>query len=228
MKNILNFQKFEESYLKGSRQPMYHFTYDIFPIISSDEFKMRNTSARKALGREWSNSWTRNIDFSDASSFYIIEADADKLKNDGIRFYPVDEWALPTNHNIPVDRKSLKSKHFGKSNFDKVKLGKRGTKHGLDLPKIPLIFGLETEFEERTYKNIKNLGKYIISIMIEDDVINYKYSTYNSNKNLIAEYLKKYPHIRIKSFNKNNRKKQVDITDKFIQTGVKKPSTMIF
>lgn len=103
MKNILDFQKFEESYLKGSRQPMYHFTYSINPIIASDEFRMRNTAARKALGREWSNSWTRNIDFSDASGCYIIEVDSDKLKNDGIIFYPVLLDAVTTpNHNFPI------------------------------------------------------------------------------------------------------------------------------
>lgn len=225
MKNILDFQKFEESYLKGSRQPMYHFTYSINPIIASDEFRMRNTAARKALGREWSNSWTRNIDFSDASGCYIIEVDSDKLKNDGIIFYPVDEWALSRSHKNPVDRNKIRSIHFGKSNFDKVKLGKRGTKHGLDLPKIPLLFGLETEFEERTYKDIKNLGKYIISIMIDRSNLDY---VMTREKHNISEYLKKYPHIRIKSFDGDNRRKQVDITDKFIETNVKKPSTIIF
>lgn len=227
MKNILNFQKFEESYLKGSRQPMYHFTYDIFPIISSDEFKMRNTSARKALGREWSNSWTRNIDFSDASSFYIIEVDSDKLKNDGIIFYPVNEPGLPMDFKGKISPTGRGN--YTKSQFPHFKSGRRGTKHGLDLPKK---FTLETEFEERTYKDIKNLGKYIISIMInEDDIINHKYSSYNRNlifKNLITEYLKKYPHIRIKSFNKNNRRQQVDITNEFIKTDVKKASTMLF
>lgn len=47
-------------------------------------------------------------------------------------------------------------------------------------------------------------------------------------KHNISEYLKKYPHIRIKSFDGDNRRKQVDITDKFIETNVKKPSTIIF
>lgn len=50
----------------------------------------------------------------------------------------------------------------------------------------------------------------------------------NRGKHNISEYLKKYPHIRIKSFDDDNRRKQVDITDKFIETNVKKSPTIIF
>jgi len=212
MVNILNFQKFEESYLKGGRQPMCHFlSYGIVDILNSDMFKMKNTAVRKSRGRNYSNSWTRNIDFTNdgGNDQFIIEVDADKLRNDGIRFHPVDELSLPV---------ARKAKHLGKSNFSKIKSGVRWTKHGLDLPMGGLETpSLELEFEERTYKDIKNLGRYIISIMIDRDSLSKfdSISYYSNIKDVISNYLKRYPHIRIKSFDQKNRRIQSDITHIF-------------
>ena len=208
---ILRFSEFiSESYLSGSRQPMYHKMglYSLDTVLKSDTFKRK--APVKPKNGILSNSWTRSIyygymDGSMVSTDVILEVDADKLRNDGIRFYPVDEWALSS-------KKSTRDNHYGKSNFDKVKSGKRGTLHNLKLSKNAI---LETEFEERTYKDIKNLGKYIISIGIQSNFIRIM------SKKTLQIYLKKYDHIKIYSFENKNPRNRKDITDKFTSVGKK-------
>lgn len=201
---IFRFQQFNESYLSGSRQPMYHMIgsyYSLRSIIESDTFKMKSPVRPK--NGPLSNSWTRNLDFGDGilhKASIILEVDVDKLLKDGIKFYPVDEWALGQSYS------STKTSQLGKSNFSAIKSGKRGTKHGLKLPKEPM---LETEFEERTYQDIKNLGKYIISIRISEDI------SVKRDHEMIKSYLEKYPHIKIVTFNINNRRKLKDITSEY-------------
>lgn len=79
------------------------------------------------------------------------------------------------------------------------------------MPKNPL---LETEFEERIYKDVKNLGKYIIKIYINRDFESFLKN--NRNVSLIKQYLEKYPHIKIFS-HRNDILKVVDVTDKIQQ-----------
>jgi hypothetical protein len=191
----------EESYLEGSRQPLYHLTYRLGAILDSDLLKCGKPS-RSTHGKDKSISVTRNIDFSHdgLGISEIIELDADKLIRAGIRPYPADELGSVIKQD--------KTRNFSKSNFDEVKSGKRGTKHGLDLPTDPV---LETEFEERIFQDIPNLGRYVMSISLE---IN-KLHGYPELKNKISEYLKKYPHIKVFEFNQENRRKRTDITYRF-------------
>ena len=203
---ILRFSEFiSESYLSGSRQPMYHKMglYSLDTVLKSDTFKRK--APVKPKNGILSNSWTRSIyyGYMDIISIgVILEVDADKLRNDGVRFYPVDEWALSS-------KKSTRDNHYGKSNFDKVKSGKRGTLHNLKLSKTAI---LETEFEERTYKDIKNLGKYIISIGIQSNLIQ---TIPKSTILTLQNYLQKYDHIKIYSFENKNPRNRTDVTDKF-------------
>ena len=204
----------EESYLGGSRQPLYHLTTRFVDILDSDLLRCGKPT-RVTHGKDKSISVTRNIDFSHdgAGISEIIELDADKLMRAGIRPYPADELGSVIKQD--------KTRNFSKSNFDEVKSGKRGTKHGLDLPTDPV---LETEFEERIFQDIPNLGRYIMSINLERS---------NSNRNRaleieskISEYLKKYPHIKVFEYEPENRRKRTDITYRFEDTQVGVPQNV--
>ena len=200
-----------ESYLEGSRQPIYHITRHLYDILKTDLLKC-NKPARTSHGKDKSISLTRNIDFSDVPSNEIIELDVDKLINSGIKTYPVDEWAWK-NGKRNLDTINL-SRNLSKSGFDEFKKGNRGTKHNLDLPKE---FKLETEFEERIYKDITNLGKYIISLNFRQEPSRGIYDT-SGDFGVVKDYLQKYPHIKVYLMDKDNRRKRTDITYKFVET----------
>lgn len=197
-----------ESYLLGSRGPLYHFTSSLDMIIKSDSLEVHKP-ARSSHAKEKSISLTRNILFFEymicGLNNCIIKLDTDKLIIDGYIPYPIDEWAwLDGKPNIDF----IKNKSLSKSYFPKIKQGKRTLKHNLNLP-MHNGDKLGIEYEERIFKNINNLGKYIISISIVGD--------YNKEF-YITDYLKKYQHIKIYSIpNTNNVLKQVDITKNFEQ-----------
>lgn len=204
----------DESYLGGSRQPLYHVTYRLYDILKTDLLKCGKPS-RTSHGSSKSISLTRNIDFGhDGADFLneenldeMIELDVDKLRNSGIKTYPVDEWAWKDGkRNLDV----IKKVNFIKSNFDEVKSRRRGTKHNLDLPKEPI---LETEFEERIYQDITDLGKYLISL-------NFVKEPGAGDFDVVRNYLIKYPHIKIYLMDKDNRRKKTDITYKFVDSKV--------
>lgn len=199
---VKNFYEFiNESYLKGSRAPLFHFTSRLKEILKSDKLKVSKPS--RSTHKEKSISLTRNIDYQDVLRYYCIELDSDKLYNNGYVSYPVDElgWS------------GVKLKHKGnyiKSNFDSIKKGKRGTKHNLNLPKGSDIV-LETEFEERIYKDINNIGKYIIAIYI-----NIRHSIFmESDIEEIKNFLTKYPHIKILKVINNDFRNTIEITHQF-------------
>jgi len=191
---IKKFEDFiNEAYLKGGRQPVYHFTstYGLQGILESDILKTSKPS-RQSHGYDKSISLTRSIYYGDSLNDFCLELDSDRLLRDGYKIYPVDEWAWKGGKPNKV---AIKDFNFIKSNFPEVKSGKRGTKHGLDLPKNPI---LETEFEERIYKNVENIGKYIIKIYISDSKMKYLVSPDLTSYHVIfAKYLEKYPHIEI-------------------------------
>lgn len=186
-----------ESYLKGSRQPLYHYTsnYGITKILSDDLLKTSLVSRPKGTK---AICLTRNPYFTHDGGVKTsprIVLDYDKLIRDGYRSHPVDEIGIAARG---MDRNLIKS------NFKEIKSGTRGTKHGLDLPKNPK---LETEFEERIYKDIKNLGNYIISI---------DFTKIPNSINEIKSYLDKYPHIIVNVYDSENRHKVTDITNKIL------------
>lgn len=204
----------EESYLGGSRQPLYHLTTRFVAILDSDLLRCGKPT-RVTHGKDKSISVTRNIDFSHdgAGISEIIELDADKLMRAGIRPYPADELGSVIKQD--------KTRNFSKSNFDEVKSGKRGTKHGLDLPTDPV---LETEFEERIFQDIPNLGRYIISINLERSNSNRSRALEIESK--ISEYLKKYPHIKVFEYDPENRRRRTDITYRFKDAQVDVPQNV--
>jgi hypothetical protein len=197
-----------EAYLKGGRGPIYHFTssYNFLQILKSDILKISKPS--RSTHKEKSISFTRNIDFMDARKDYCFELDVDKLIMNGYKPLPVDEIGW-------VSGKVKGGKSYIKSNFDSIKKGVRGTKHNLNLPKLSKnidifnpssdVVTLETEFEERIYKDIEKLGKYIISIYVN-------YNNYDYIEN-IKSYLLKYPHIKVHKVIDNDFRKTKEITD---------------
>lgn len=193
----------EESYISGSRQPLYHLTRSLKNILVTDLLKCGKPS-RTSHGSDKSISLTRSIDYGH-DGYYgdIIELDVDKLRKSGIKSYPVDEWAWKSGKR---NTDAISKVNFIKSNFDEVKSGKRGTKHNLDLPKSPI---LETEFEERIYKDINDLGKYIISLNLSKEPI--------LDFDVVYNYIKKYPNIKVYLIDKDNRRKRTDITYKFVE-----------
>lgn len=203
---IFNFEEFvNESYLKGSRAPIYHYTrrYAFSKILDSDTLKLGRPS-REIRNNGKATALTRNPYYThDGASLnsprFVL--DLDKLKNDGIRSYPVDEIG------IAMKQGGMTNKNFSKSNFDEVKSGKRGTAHGLDLPETP---ALETEFEERIYKDVPNLSKYIISIDLATEPD-------NSLKQELKKYLQKYPHIVINLYDTKKRHQVTDITKQILE-----------
>lgn len=205
IKKFNDFVLEELAYLSGHRQPLYHFTYRLKAVLETDMLKMGNPT-RGAFGKNKSISVTRNPDFSDAGHIFL-ELDYTKLYNDGYKALPVDEWAWGTDakpsHRNP-SRVTNKVTNYGKSQFPEVLSGRRGTKHGTNIPHKVGI--LETEFEERFLTDIKDLGKYIISINFP--------STENYTE-VLRTYLKKYPHIKVYNIDKDNHRKKVEITEQY-------------
>ncbi len=203
-------QFIEESYLEGSRAPLYHITHKLAAILASDTLKMGKPS-RASHGNEKSISLTRNIDFTnDGFIMDILEIDSDALRKAGIKSYPVDEimWDSGKRNDYVVKVK----RNLSKSGFDEFKKGMRGTKHGTDMPKE---WSLEYEYEERIYQDVENLGRYIMSISLRD-IPNVFFV------NEMSAYLEKYPHIRVFLIEGKNARKRKDITDMFVKTKSKK------
>lgn len=203
IKKFNEFISEELAYLAGHRQPLYHFTQRLNSILDDDMLKLGNP-ARGSHGKTKAICVTRNPDFSEHGSTYI-ELDYSKMLNDGYKAYPVDEWAWLRNGT--QNKEAIKHYNFNKSQFPEVLSGRRGTKHGTNIPhKLGM---LETEFEERFYTDIKNIGKYIISINFDR----------NRNQDYkLEKYLKEYPHIKVYNVDKDNHRKKVEITDKIINT----------
>lgn len=207
IKKFNDFVLEELSYLSGHRQPLYHFTFRLKAVLDTDMLKMGNPT-RGSFGKTKSISVTRNPDFAEHGHIFF-ELDNTKLYNDGYKAVPVDEWAWSREgkpaHHIP-SRITNKVTNFGKSQFPEVLSGRRGTKHGLKTLQHKAI--LETEFEERFFTDIKDLGKYIISINFPSDGGGVDLVT-------LRKYLEKYPHIKVYNIDKDNHRKKVEITDKY-------------
>lgn len=201
---IKNFKEFvNESYLKGGRMPLYHFTARTYDIIKSDRLKV-SIAAEEYKDYKKSLSLTRNYFFYDYMGYDRIELDTDLLIKYGYKPTPVDEVALP-------ERGRTKNINLSKSNIDSFRKAKRGTRHNIKtLPHVKDVI-LEYEFEERIFKDIEKLGRFIISIVYCKT--NYQHKS-NLEKNKFSDYLEKYPHIKIYSYS-DDIHKLTDETQEF-------------
>ena len=196
---IYNFSEFvNESYLKGGRQPIYHSTYHFVNILESDILKV-NKPTFDDKSKEYI-SFTRNRGFQE-HGFKKFMLDADLLIKDGYVPKPVDELGTALMKAKPHRKEEYKE--YTKSNPES-----RLVNHNIEDLKTGVMFSKEAEYEERIYKNITNLGKYVIEIVLDNKYLN-KY------KPELTQYIEKYPHIIV-----TNEKGDVLFSKKDIKTKV--------
>lgn len=203
---IKNFNTFvNESYLKGSRQPIYHLTAVRFiaGILNSDSL-MTSVPTFTNERYEKSLSLTRDKDIYLHFDEVCFELDYDKLLNDGYKAHPVDEFYL--GGDSPRKEKNPETKSRINQN--------RGGKHGIDSidksePLIPF------EYEERIYKSIRNLSKYLISIQLKEKALPLMYKKTGTTIAL-RKYLNNHTGVKLyKTSNESFRKNIEDITHNF-------------
>lgn len=176
---ILKFDEFSllsEKYLETGKQPLFHKTSfsRASNIMSEDTLKTTTDS--------WSDggfiSFTRNINFKHYNDNVIFEIDVDKLKSR----YKMGSINIPGY---------VLSNNYRKGNDpnDKFKRYGKGEPYFLDI--------VDDESEERVYKNIKNLGKYIKNIYLT--IPNFK--EYKQLQDVLIEYIKKYKDIKVYHYN---------------------------
>ena len=219
---ILNFVDFiTEKYLEGSREPLYHLVGNLKGVLESDMLKIKE-QVRNVPGKGHSVCFTRSPYFRHDSthSKQRLVLDTDKLIIDGYKPIPIDEVGVSGG-----GKKTWANSKEGPYNKWSMPWIRRGRKPFNDVEGISNIDNnamLEFEFEERIYKEIKNLGKYIISIDLVDGQTN--------SRNAIEKYLEKYPHIKINSFPKDvkNARQTTDITEQFIKVESPKKHIKVF
>lgn len=214
----------EMSRVDSGRHLIYHYTRYLSDILKTDLLKSRVPSRQSTDRNEGKSiSFTRNPDYDDVWSSIRLVFDTDYLKRYGIRVFPVDEWAYSKPYTSSEERRkklARSSINAIKSNFPMVKAGKRGTAHGIEgLSKLKDVT-LQTEFEERVYQDIPNLGKYIMFIDIGGN------ENINNFKEVISEYLKKYPHIKVRSFDPIKKYLTKNITEEFTKVESPKSSEL--
>lgn len=200
MKILKFFDYINESYLKGNLQPLYKYVYHINEIMKSDLLKISDVAADYNNTNIKSMSLTRSIYYTmdDESLIYArLVLDMDKLKTDGYISKPYDEIGMLIGKKKDYIHKKFYPKYSG-NDQQVTRVVRNNVGYNTDLP-----FTIETEYEERIFKDIKNIGKYIISIQYGDDR--------NIKENIICEYLKKYPHIKIEKYDKKQRWKIKEI-----------------
>ena len=181
--------------------PLYHYTSNkLEKILKSDSLIKKDPYKGKECV-----CFTRDPLYSyDGGIYPRLKLDQNKLRIDGYIPKPIDEFGDEKLGNIKdsTDRKHIKSPFHGTT---------------------------EWEFEERIYKTIKNLGKYIISIQIpksseksirisgivNDNVWQTQWYSPEGYIKLpfIETYLKKYPHIKFEYYNIEKRWKTTPITE---------------
>jgi len=174
-----------ESYLKSGRYLLYHTIYPsrhAKMVMDDDEFKIGTVSrGPKGICMSRSINWTNQL----SNSFRFV-LDSDLLVRGGYKPYPLQELIYKGLGSTEV---RIPKQNVWKGNLDFYKSSKRTTPHGVgNLPDHKKSI-METEFEERILKNIKNAGKYIVYI---------DFTTYPTGEMLdsLIKYLEKYPHIK--------------------------------
>lgn len=197
-----------ESYLKGSRQPLYHFTNNLINIMKDDTLK-----PFKAADNKISISFTRCLYSEEFSTETRIVLNSDKLKDDGYKIFPYDEVGNILTKNPKKCKNKLKG--YSKANPNK-KIRSIINKVGYEWDKSN---SLEWEYEERCFTEIKNIGKYIIAIDLTKNKMNFL-----KNNKIFNDYLKKYSNIKIILLknNKYDRRTQFDKEKRKIITNKEK------
>ena len=195
-----------------NRQPLYHYTFSL-KWVYSDYFKIDEPAySKRNIGK--SLSLTRSLTFSEHGSIRIV-LNTDLLIRAGYIPKPVCELGIAI---------SMCNKN---TNTSKVNYHFRLPEHNVDSLKdfkdsfMKKSYPMQIEYEERIYKQIENLGKYIISVDLIEKDFNYYI------KDDFFEYVNKYPHIKLFIIDENHLyiKKEVNGTD-YINVKMKDNSTV--
>lgn len=162
-------------------------------MIETDQLNVGNPAYSKNRKRRFHPDQLKSISLTRSSSFVYrtnrIVLDADKLRLDGYIPEPFDEYGFAVSVNGSDLSKGGKSTHW--NNLKSVI-------HGLNVYKGNPRIGEDEEYEERIYKDILNIGKYIIYIDVKElKAFNMPY---------IINYIKKYPHIKVRKLDYNKIK----------------------
>ena len=160
------------------RQDLYHTTSNL-DWVFTDLFKIRDPAFKRKEHGD-SMSLTRSRFFTEHGVTKIV-LNTDLLHLKGYIAHPVDELGT-----VCVVQKN--GKHSGKHNYLF-----RHPVSNIKLPPLEKQLDLQIEYEERIYKPITNLGRYIRCIEFTEKA----YDEYRYDKNLF-EFLQKYPHINLK------------------------------
>jgi hypothetical protein len=184
-----------ESYLKGHRSPLYHFTKNLFKLIEDDILNPGQPTFPKNIK---AICLTRFPGYTEAGS-NRLQLDTDKLIKAGFKPYPVDEMGLGISGKLKKWKQEDIEVPINKINaflgYSKPFMQGLKFTHGVKgyeflnngTPYIPTEF----EFEERIYKPIPNIGKYIQFIDLHQEP--------NIEKlEILKNYIKKYPHIIVR------------------------------
>lgn len=199
-----------ESYLKSGRYLLYHTINNSrhFKMVMDDEIKIGNVSrGPKGICMSRSINWTNQL-----SNGFRYVLDSDLLVKGGYKPYPLQELAYKSRSTDI----SIPKRNVWKGNLDWYKSSSRTTPHGVGTLPDHSKSIMETEFEERILKNIKNAGKYIIYI---------DFTIYPTGEVLdsLIKYLEKYPHIKARIMDKVNS----HVVKEFIPTRVSVPSEKV-
>lgn len=169
-----------EAYLEGNYAPLYHSSANIAEILTTDYLKTGNPLVgAKAI------CLSRNSSYEcDNRDWPRLKLDQNKLRIDGFIPKPIDEFGDKSN--------SQNRKFVHKFVYEP------------NTPDEDFWKNIEWESEERVYEDIPNLHKYIIAIQIPP-APNTKKPEELPYLGKIKEYIKKYPYIKLESFDLNKR-----------------------
>ena len=182
------FIKTFESYLQGQRAPLYHFTNNLYKLMQDDILNLGQPSYPKNIK---AICLTRFPCYVEAKGSDRLQLDTNKLIKAGFKPTPIAEIGSMVSNRIKKDDElpAWKAKQF----YGYSKPFQQGMTftHGVNHPDFDKSIPIEFEFEERIYKPIPNIGKYI------DFIDLYRQLTPESFK-ILTEYVKKYPHIVVR------------------------------
>lgn len=209
-----------ESYLKGGRHLLYHFTRSTYikSILKDDTLKISRTA-----DDEQAICFTRSSYFQDHSSSIRIVLDSDLLKRYNYTAVPYDEIikTISKDGTKISDFDEFKGysksnpKSYGRKTTHKISLKQDGFGH---MKGYGDLDGLEWEYEERVYKDIKNLGKCVVYLDLTEREL-------NDNLELVKTYLDKYPHIEIVLFELDklyDRRNIIDFKEYYEKNSIKR------
>jgi hypothetical protein len=205
-----------ESYLKSGRYLLYHTirnTKYAKMVMDDDEIKIGGGVSRgpKGICMSRSINWTNQL-----SNNFRFVLDSDLLIRGGYKPYPLQELIYKCLHSTEVIIPNI---NVWKGNLDWYKKSKRTTPHGVSNLPDHTKSVMETEFEERILKNIKNAGKYIVYI---------DFTSYPTGEVLdsLIKYIEKYPHIKARIMDRKSSHIVKEFTPTKVSVDFVKPYSM--